>query len=438
MSDEIYALFLGYPEVKILDENIRITSMAKANRNANLHDYHVILARDPSVFLNSSRNFNDIGAFTGILSLGFLPLCYYIDGAGPITRLDIDYTRDWSKSPHELSRMVYNYWNLMKDIIVSDYRVGKNVEFVERHWAAKILKKYRDQMGYVGSFRLTNDANLLNITQRMLNKYAEVKKSERLDTMLEVFAKCPGSKNAVGGILRVGEATVIMHPLLDRFANKDIVSGFVSELMKGIESNLIGHDFSRVRKPHWARSAFPELDKRVNEIVGEYTTLNQRLERLSDIVWETGPALESAIEYVLKEAGINLENISGERQSGDLLISASDSEKYYVEVKGLKGSADKDDVSNFVANNPNRSLIFIVNHYRTHDVDTRKTKSTVYIPYTPAALDTIKTQIEGGAIKSFYAVTTLELADAVNRGAKSQSLLAEFKKISEKRLMKAE
>ena len=62
----------------------------------------------------------------------------------------------------------------------------------------------------------------------------------------------------------------------------------------------------------------------------------------------------------------------------------------------------------------------------------------VYLPYTPAALDTIKTQIAGGAIKSFYAVTTLELADAVNRRVKSQNLLAELKKISEKRLMKVE
>jgi len=38
-----------------------------------------------------------------------------------------------------------------------------------------------------------------------------------------------------------------------------------------------------------------------------------------------------------------------------------------VEVKGKEKNADKEDISNFIANNPNKNLIFLINHFRSID-----------------------------------------------------------------------
>jgi len=83
-----------------------------------------------------------------------------------------------------------------------------------------------------------------------------------------------------------------------------------------------------------------------------------------------------------------------------------------VEIKGKEKNADKEDISNFIANNPNKNLIFVINHFRFIDPKERKDIKSCP-PYTPDAIGTVKNALNNKSIESFYPITTMDLAEWV-------------------------
>jgi hypothetical protein len=154
------------------------------------------------------------------------------------------------------------------------------------------------------------------------------------------------------------------------------------------------------------------------------------LELLRNLHWETGEKLEKAIELAFKKIGFDVENVSMKGESRDLIIRFN-SFKFVMEVKGKEGAADKSEISNFIANNLNENLIFVVNHYRLENPKERENKKSIYLPYTPAALDVIKTAISKKVIKGFYPITSMDLAKWLYEKLTPNKVLEELEKVAQ-------
>jgi len=90
------------------------------------------------------------------------------------------------------------------------------------------------------------------------------------------------------------------------------------------------------------------------------------INNLRELHYQSGTKLVNAVEFAFKKIGFEVENISSRGESVDLVIRFKGKE-FLVEVKGKEKNADKEDISNFIANNPNKNLIFVINHFRSID-----------------------------------------------------------------------
>ena len=436
MIMETYILTIGYPEIETKIEG-KLKAVDDALTIHNLHDYHIVLAKDPKVFSKRQHLFADLKTFTGVFAIGLWPIgCFKTSDGKFYKRQDFD---KQSYRPQGDLEDFYSY--AMKNYVKTDVVQGENLVFDNKHWAGKIFEKHKKCLSYAACFALEKPLKQYALTMQALqslqtSQLSSAQTQRKYDSVLETFASAPGHENPVGGIIRTGKCVLLLHPLIKDNVTEDSMKELVPKLIAGIQSNLLGLNRINPERPRWAYDAFPEHSKIMSSLAKEYWEQKEKLDKLSDVLWQTGEPLEIAIEYLLNENGLKVSNIAKKGEQKDLVITTTDLEEYIVEVKGLNGPADINDVSKFLANNPQKNLIMVVNHYRLTDWKTRNGEKEIYIPFTPAAIDTIKKQIGSKSIKSFYPISTLEFIDALNNELKGPDIIREFQLISQRRLGK--
>jgi hypothetical protein len=313
---------------------------------------------------------------------------------------------------------------------------GKNIEFKKGHWLGEIFSNYKEYFKYEGSF--TPGENLKGIIALGELSKKISKKSVSFTKIFDPFAFTPGGL-IVGAIVKIMNSTLILHPE-PLFSDEKLLAKFLREFLDGIETNLLGVKYMEPPKPRWVDYLFikekEEIIKEATKIYDKFIKEIEKFTFLENLYWQTGDELVNAVEFAFKEIGFHVENISHERKSGDLIVQHNESQ-FIIEIKGKEGPADKSDISNFIANNLNKNLIFIVNHYRLDDPKERNNKPDIYIPYTPSAIETIKDNLNNKTIKSFYPITTIELAELVLKKLTPKEVLENLEKISYTRLLKS-
>ncbi len=335
---------------------------------------------------------------------------------------------NWLLDPEHLFYEEH-YSKVLKSYIESNPIKGSNIIFDGKHWLGKVFEKYKKYFSYVGSFTPASQFSSILSIEKNLSQYTKTNYRKSY----EPFAYTPGGL-VVGAIVKIEGTTLILYPISSFNGSDDRMKNFVREFLDEIEANLLGMKYLEIIKPRWTSELFVgergSLTKEVNEAYGKYQEKIQRLDRLEELYWQTGEALEKAVEFAFKELGFNVENISKMRESKDLIVKFNE-QSYVIEVKGKEGSADKAEVSNFIANNPDESLVFIVNHYRLEPPKERTSEENTYPSYTPAAVQTIKTAIKNKSIKSFCSLTTLNLAEWVLKKLTPDQVKREMEKFSE-------
>jgi hypothetical protein len=156
--------------------------------------------------------------------------------------------------------------------------------------------------------------------------------------------------------------------------------------------------------PSWATSLMTktELDlfKTKNEIdkkLGKYN-------KFKPLYWETGNNLQDLVINAFEELGVEVTRLPRESH-GDFEISISKDLIGVCEVKGLLGSANREDLRqllDYFIEQRNVKGIFIVNHFRNEELDKRGK------PATTDALDLIKKY-------NFHLLTTIQLYEVLTK-----------------------
>jgi hypothetical protein len=397
----------------------------------NPYDYNVIMVKDLRLLIPSPKIFDEVGKYRGILAFSFWPLDIY-PKYHPYAK-EPDRIFLLKEKFNELSNNFFSsYSKALKFYLISKNVNGSNIIFKKEHWLGKVFNKYEGHFSYEGC--LSPSSHLESIIKiedllASLNKEPSTKLREK---SYDPFATTPGGLT-VGAVVRIGDSTLILHPK-PSFEDENLFRKFTREFLNSIKANLLGVKYPQITKPRWVDELYAEDEKRlINEAkrcVEEYDRKLEDLKLLRDLHWETGENLVKAVELAFKEIGFSVENVSMKGESRDLIIRFN-SFQFVVEVKGKEGAADKSDVSNFIANNPNENLIFVVNHYRFEDPKERENKKSVYRPYTEAALHAIKTAISKKVIKSFYPITSMDLAKWLYEKLTPNKVLEELNKVAQ-------
>jgi hypothetical protein len=427
--DKIYILTIGYPSIDPMDdEKITQCTFLKDELGnlmvkgvINPYDYNVIMVKDLRLLIPSPKIFDEVGKYRGILAFSFWPLDVCLKY--PKNEYDL-YAEELNKiflmkKFDDLSEKFFSsYSKALKFYLISKNVNGSNIIFKKKHWLGKVFNKYEGHFNYEGCFSPSS--------------YLELILAFSHEKLYDPFAIAPGGLT-VGAIVKVGNSTLILHPK-PSFGDEDLFREFAREFLNGIKANLLRVKYPQITKPCWVDELYAEDEKRlmdeVKRCVEEYDRKLEDLKLLRDLHWETGENLVKAVELAFKEIGFSVENVSMKGESRDLIIRFN-SLQFVVEVKGKEGAADKSDISNFIANNPNENLIFVVNHYRFEDPRERENKKSVYRPYTEAALHAIKTAISKKVIKSFYPITSMDLAKWLYEKLTPNRVLEELNKMAQ-------
>lgn len=238
------------------------------------------------------------------------------------------------------------------------------------------------------------------------------------------IASTPGRK-VLGTSFSYGSSIFLFHPPFSSEPSQKDIRTLIDYLKLSTKKSIISS-----QAPKRAKDAFPDERQELEKLRKQYVDKRNQLDSLSNLYWQSGKELEKSVEFSLKQLGIEVENIARNGDSKDLVLHFPEKDDYYMEIKGLKGSADKDQISNFIANNLNKKLIFLVNHYRTEPPDVRIKKSEIYFPFTPAAIETMKLAMKDKGIEEILPISTLDLANLILSGVTKENLLEKFRELS--------
>jgi len=238
----------------------------------------------------------------------------------------------------------------------------------------------------------------------------------------DVFATAPGGLT-VGAIIQAGKTKLIIHPE-PLFKNENSFKDFTRKFLDAIEANLLGINI-QTTVPQWVEQLYAEEQQKIiSDARNELKIINN----LRDLHYQSGTKLQNAVEFAFQKIEFEVENVSAKRESHDLDIKFKGKE-FLVEVKGKEKNADQYDISNFIANNHHKNLIFVVNHFRFIDPKERKDKE-LYPPYTQGAIKTIKADLNDKSIESFYPITTMDLVEWVQDKLAPDKVLAKLNEIA--------
>ncbi|TET46098.1 hypothetical protein E3J62_05285 [candidate division TA06 bacterium] len=199
----------------------------------------------------------------------------------------------------------------------------------------------------------------------------------------------------------------------------DVSSSLLRELLDGIKANYLEETEETPQPPLWICSVTLPGEK---PLLRKLSTIRQSfaeshdkligLTRPKDLLYLSGRELTRRVSEVFNRMGIHAE----EKEDGGREDIEIEHEKLngLVEVKGLKGYANIDDVRqlldwwlNRIEVNPNVKGVLIVNHYR--DMEPSKRKD----PYTKSAM-------ELGRNNKFCLMTTVDLLEMYKRYLQSE------------------
>lgn len=405
-SNRIFALCLGYPKFPALTQE-QVYFRDQVSKDLNLLEYNIVMIRDPSLFVGNLDVISQMSRHEGVISIGFLPHWNYYGTDGEFH----DYDDERGKYIDFLSK----YRNTLLDNLATTYAPGSNISFVEQHWAGKLFKKFEANLLYGGYFELTPQRqleDLANQAQAFLSKEA---KNQYLPAM-EEFAVTPGNGKPVGALVRQDGGVLVLHPLIRNSVSVDVLRSIAETLNREIVNNLFrGRRSILEEEAPWRDDAFPAYTEEQRELVRKYGEVEHKKNLLVSLTWVNGEMLETLVGQALEMMNIKVKQVGSEKGQRDLIVVTGAGEEMTVEVKGLSGAADLDDVSKFLAANPHKKLIFIVNHYRRVSPSVRRTDPKTYPAYTPAAISAFKTQLKSGSIDSVTAITTLDLIEILEK-----------------------
>jgi hypothetical protein len=419
----IYVLTIGYPQIdRKSNEKITEASLLKDDKlgnfkikdRINIYDYNIIMVKDLQLLTPQTDFFNEIGEYNGILAFSFWPLDDYYN-FDPITQ-----------------KFYILYSKALKPYIISKKGLGSHIDFNQNHWLGKVFNKYKEYFKYIGSFEPSENLNnnILIKTMVYLSIYKNSNVSPQILDEIEkkyynVFATTPGGLT-VGAIIQAGKTKLIIHPE-PSFKDEDENSfkDFTRKFLDAIEANILGINI-QTTVPQWVEQLYAEEQQKIiSYALNKLNIINN----LRDLHYQSGTKLVNAVEFAFKKIGFEVENVSTKGESVDLVIRF-DGKEFLVEVKGKEKYADKEDISNFIANNPNKNLIFVVNHFRSIDPKERKDIKS-YPPYTPDAIGTVKNALNNKSIESFYPITTMDLAGWVQYKLTPDMVLAKLNERAE-------
>jgi len=440
----IYVLTIGYPQID-RKSNEKITEAIllkdelgdKIKDRINVYDYNIIMVKDLQLLRPQTDFFNEIGEYAGILAFSFWPLDDYYN-FDPITQ-----------------KFYISYSKALKPYILSKKVQGSHNDFNQDHWLGKVFNNYKEYFKYVGGLEPSEYLRKIitlettnKILDRMLDRMImrdSKNNSELLNEPIDkvdkqgeqyydVFATTPGGLT-VGAIIQAGKTKLIIHPE-PSFKDEDENSfkDFTRKFLDAIEANLLG----QTTIPQWVEQLYAEEERKISkeftdkiiksseckEIFIDFKNELNKISIMKYLYFQSGTELQNAVESAFKEIGFEVENVSTKGESVDLVIRFNGKE-FLVEVKGKEKYADKEDISNFIANNPYKSLIFVINHFRIIDPKERKDIKS-YPPYTSDAIKTIKNALNNKSIESFYPITTMDLAEWVQNKLTPDTVLAKL------------
>jgi len=436
----IYALTIGYPQInRKNNEDITEATLLKDERGnfkikdrINIYDYKVIMIKDLQLLRPQTHFFNKIGEYDGILAFSFWPL------------------DDYYNFDPNTQKFYITYSEALKPYILSEKVQDSHIDFIQDHWLGKVFNDYKEYFKYVGGFSPSKDLRTiitLESINKMLDKMLDTKNNAELldepidkvdkkgEKYYDVFATTPGGLT-IGAIIQAGKTKLIIHPE-PLFENENSFKDFTRKFLDAIEANLLGINI-QTTVPQWVEQLSVETERKITneftdkiiksseckEIFSDYKNELIKIGIIKNLYFQSGTELVNAVEFAFKEIGFEVENVSAKGESVDLVIKFKE-KKFLVEVKGKEKNADKEDISNFIANNPHKNLIFIVNHFRFIDPKERKDIKS-YPPYTQHAIETIKTDLNDNTIESFYPITTMDLAEWVQDKLTPDMVLAKL------------
>jgi len=444
----IYALTIGYPQID-RKSNEKITEAILSNNKTgnkikdhiNIYDYKIIMVKDLQLLRPQTDFFNVIGEYDGILAFSFCPL------------------DDYYNFDPNTQKFYISYSKALKPYVLPKKEQGSHINFIQDHWLGKVFNNYKEYFKYVGGLEPSENLRKI-ITIESINK----KIDKMLDRMImrdsknnaellnepidkvdkqgeqyyDVFATTPGGLT-VGAIVQAVRTKLIIHPE-PSFKDENSFKDFTRKFLDAIEANLLGINI-QTTVPQWVEQLSVETERKITneftdkiiksseckEIFSDYKNELIKIGIIKNLYFQSGTKLQNYVEFAFKVIGFEVENVSAKGESVDLVIRFKGKE-FLVEVKGKEKYADKEDISNFIANNPNKNLIFVVNHFRFIDPKERKDKELP--PYTSDAIKTIKKVLNDKSIESFYPITTMDLAECVQDKLTPDVVLAKLNEIA--------
>jgi hypothetical protein len=429
----LHGLLVGYPlpearpreQLQDLQMNPRGEGLVPlAAEVPSLSDYHIVLIRDIAGMASIPESLDRLLEHRGVIAMGLRPFT-------PPFRYESRYN-----DPLAIAKSSYNQlWNtflgekmagLLDDYLVCMPELGRNL--VVEHSSSQSAAFSHPEVSFSIFARLETTSKLDALEKRREAANAVTGKGEHRSQYLEVFARNPGG-SVVGAVLRTGTTTLVLHPIPVFVGGQSeaakataTLTSFARELLDSATRLLVPKGPIAL-PPSWARTAFPDSAKEIQDAQRELDRATESAALLVDLCWESGTALEEVVERALRIIGVEVENVASAGGQRDLLAKI-DGRDTVIEVKGKTGIVDLEDVSKFLVGNPKKHLMMVVNPYRQVSPSDRMTKAPTYAPLSQAALDAIRDAIRNKTVASFRTLTTIDLVSCLRRGGKMDEFLA--------------
>lgn len=433
--EALHVLVLGYPEIQSRPgERLTFAKMLPiasdlvplARDVPSISDFHIVLIRDIAGAAMLGRAFERLPEHRGVIAMGlrpFNPPYSYALSSTTAAALDrARYNDLWEGFLGKLEQF-------FKDSIKSEPESGRNIDLEAGSPFTRSFS--RPGLSWTVSARLVPTSQLSNSLRRQETAGAIVGKPGSQSPQFEVFARNPGG-SIVGALLRTRGPTVVFHPIpgvpqerARDSASVEALSAFARDLLDLSTRLLTPQDIGEP-PPKWAKEAFPELRRAIEEAESRLAQLTESADLLVQLCSGTGTSLEDAVERALSLLGVRVSNVAAAGGQRDILAELGNNQ-YVIEVKGKSGAIDLEDISKFIVGNPKKRLIMVVNQYRQVPLDERRTKPKVYPPLTEAAAEAARTARTNGSIESFHYICAMDIAATLISRQGSKELVAAMK-----------
>ncbi len=438
--EKTYILTAGYPDIKARqgDEITSVHKLEIPNQEPHLlpipdfSDYNIVMIKSIWDLLEQPEKLDCIGTYHGILTMPFHPLWRtYNYGDAGIEAQDVN--GEWHKKPDTSKEKLEELSAKAKKLFIEHYSIklaeylestktnGQHLSLDDRTKLGKFFEKYNKKLSYIGTFEPSISQKLSEGFDELSTRLSNASKSKRASNFEPFATNVSGL--VVGAIVKAGETLLVLYPKVFLYGEpeeKRFLRTFIAEL----ESMRI-EEHSEDR-PKWLSKIKLNREK-FDRTYKEFEAAKNEINYIEDLYWRDGEKLENAVLRAFRDLGFEVYDNTSKRNTIDHILKMKNQpDEFIIQIKGHQnGPITQEDVSEIIAANPRKKIIFVGNPFRLDDFELRERSRECYSTH---ALKVIHEGLEKGSLETFYPITSIDLAKWKDLGLTSEQVISEMKK----------